>query len=473
MKKIIFILLIFSLALGGASYFWLHSVTQKILIPKTKTSSTPDQSIQYALENKKPINILLLGYGGGLHDGTYLTDSLITIHIDPKSQKVFLISIPRDIWVNIPTDGTSGTYSKINAAYSIGLDNATYPNKQKEFSGEDGGGKLAEYVVSHITGLPLDFFISMDFNGFTHTIDTLGGIDLSVEKTFDDFQYPITGKEDDSCGHNETDIASISAQLASSSGTMTELDAFPCRFEHLHFNQGAQHMDGTTALKYVRSRHSLQDGTDFGRAQRQRNLLLAVKQKVLSAGFIPEIIPFISSLGDDLHTDLKLEDIKTFLQNFNSLNKYQIVSLAITDQNYLIDTVTSDGQDVLEPKKGIDDWSGVRNWLKDEFNGISQPVASIVQIENGTSTVGLAQSATNLLLKENSLEVLTPISASDHNHKVTVITVFDKNIKKSDIELLKKEFKTNSVTYTQSGQKQYNVLVTLGYDYVPKSSPKK
>lgn len=375
-RKLTIIALIFFILgiIVGGTWLWFHSVTKKIFIERPKTAqAAPLNSIQQSLNDKKPINILLIGYGGGNHEGTYLTDSIIAVHIDPKTQKIFLISIPRDIWVKIPTNGTDGSYSKINAAYGIGLDDESYPNKQEQFKGTDGGGRMVEYVVGQVVGIPLDYFVGLDFSGFTHTIDTLGGVTINVEKSFDDYAYPIEGKEDDPCGHSKEEIASMSAELASASATLSDVDAFPCRYEHLHFTKGTQDMDGTTALKYVRSRHSLQDGTDFGRAQRQRNLIVAVKDRVLSTSFIPKIIPFITSLGDDLRTDLSLDDVKTLVQNIQTLSKYKIVSLALTDENYLELGESADKQSILQSRDGIDDWSSAHKWLQDEFAGKVQP----------------------------------------------------------------------------------------------------
>lgn len=467
MKKVFIVLFIIFLIGAGISYFWLHGITNKIFIPDVKKNQGSVNSIQQSFDNKRPINILLLGYGGGNHDGTYLTDSIIAVHIDPKTQKVFLISVPRDTWVKIPTSDMEGGYSKINAAYQIGLDDASYPDKQTQFKGLGGGGRMAEYVVSQVTGFPFDYFVGVDFLGFTRTIDTLGGVDISVEKTFDDYQYPIEGEEDDACGHTDTEIASLSAQLASPSATITELDAFSCRYDHLHFDSGEQHMDGVIALKYVRSRHSLQDGTDFGRAQRQRNLLVAVKKKIFSPGIIPQIIPFMSSLGDDVRTDLTLDDVRVFLQNISALNKYQIVSLSITDQNYLQDAVSSDGQAILASKDGTDNWTSVHNWLTDEFSGKPKPIAAVVQVENGTPVAGLAQLATNRL-KDTNIEVLDPVSASTRNNKTTTITVYDKSIDQTDINILKKEFGVDSITYSAEGKEQYNALIIIGSDYKQK-----
>ncbi|MGH7204099.1 MAG: LCP family protein [Candidatus Levyibacteriota bacterium] len=464
MKKALIVILILVIIGGGATYFWFHNLTKKVFIERSKAAPAITNSMQQSLDEKKPINMLLLGYGGGNHDGTYLTDSIIAVHIDPKSQKVFLISIPRDTWVKIPTDGASGSYSKINAAYQDGLDDTSYPNKQAQFTGPDGGGRLSEYAITQVTGIPFDYFVGMDFSGFTHTIDTLGGVDLTVQKTFDDYQYPIEGQEDATCGLSSDQIASFSAQLASSSATISEQEAFPCRYEHLHFDQGQQHMDGTKALKYVRSRHSLQDGTDFGRAQRQRNLIVAVKQKLFSPTFIPQIVPFMSSLGDDLKTDLSIDDVKTLLQNINTLNKYQIVSLALTDQNYLTESVSSDGQDILASKDGNDNWTKVHNWLTNEFNGKSPSVAAVIQVQNGTTTAGLAQTVTDKLKAENK-QVVEPGNATSHNVKQTSITVSDKNVNPSTITALQKEFGVKKATYTTTTQTDFNVLIVLGNDY--------
>jgi len=443
------------------SYVWFYGITKKIFIPNIKTASS--NLIQEYFDNKKPFTVLLLGYGGGTHDGAYLTDSMMAVHVDPKNQKVFLISIPRDIWIKIPTSGNDGSYWKINAAYELGLDDTNYPNKQRQFKGADGGGRLAEYMVSQVTGLPINYFIGMDFTGFKHTIDTLGGVDINVQPAFTDYSYPIDGKEDDPCGFTDQQIASLSAAIASNSAS--ESEAFPCRFETLRFDSGEQHMDGERALSYVRSRHSTTDGTDFGRARRQRNLLVAVKQKIFSIGFIPQIVSFIISLGDDLRTDLAPNDIKTFIQNANVLNKYQISTLALTDKNYLVDTTASDGEAILEPKDGLDNWKSVHNWISDQLSGKIVSISAIVQVENGTTIPGLAGLATNRLKNEN-LQVLDPTDALDKTTQNTKVTIYDKNISATDLDSIKKEFGVTAIIQTSSLNKPaYNVLVIVGNDY--------
>jgi len=159
-------------------------------------------------------------------------------------------------------------------------------------------------------------------------------------------------------------------------------------------------MDGARALIYVRSRHSVQDGTDFGRAERQRNLLVAVEHKIFSIGFIPQAIPFMNSLKDDVRTDLDTSDIQALIQNASALSNYQIVSLALTDKNYLEDTFSSSGQAVLIPKDGQDTYTNIQKWIADVFAGKPEPSSVVVLVENGTNVPGLAQTVSNRLARE-------------------------------------------------------------------------
>src|SRR5258708_735105 len=230
MKKLSIIVILILVTLFATFYIWFKGIANKIFIPHAGTVSATSETIANDLLNGIPFNILLLGYGGGNHDGPYLTDSIIIAHIDPMQNKVLVISVPRDIWVKIPTSGTDTTYLKINAAYEIGLDDQDYPDKQSQFKGAAGGSNLAKYVIGQVTGMPIKYFIGVDFAGFVKTIDAIGGVDIDVETAFDDPQYPNEGHETDLCNHTKEEvpdlekIATVSPQLA-----------YPCRYITLHF----------------------------------------------------------------------------------------------------------------------------------------------------------------------------------------------------------------------------------------------
>lgn len=307
----------------------------------------------------KSYSVLLMGYGGGAHQGGTLTDSIMVAKIDPKLQKVSLISIPRDLWVPIPISVGETKWSKINATYSIGLDDKKYPNKSVEFTGPAGGGELAKSVIGKVVGFNIDYFAVLDFQGFIKTVDILGGIKVNVQKTFDDPFYPLETNINDTCGKSDEDIKALTATM---SGDKLE-QSFTCRYEALHFNAGLQNMDGITALKFVRSRHSAQDGNDFNRAARQRLVIESIKDKIISINFIPKIISFVNTITNNMKTDIDLSKMQEFIGKAPELSQYKIDSIALTDQNVLKLSTSLDRQSILIPAEGQDQWNNIYEFI--------------------------------------------------------------------------------------------------------------
>ena len=140
--------------------------------------------------------------------------------------------------------------------------------------------------------------------------------------------------------------------------------AFPCRYEKLEFKKGIAHLDGQTALKYARSRHSEIDGGDFNRARRQQQVIEGIKSKVISLGFIPKIIPLLNEFKKDVKTDVGLEIIKKFIDQADKAKEYKTTTFVLTDQNVLKDSVSADGQYILIPNEGMDSWGGIKKIIK-------------------------------------------------------------------------------------------------------------
>ncbi|MDD4135538.1 MAG: LCP family protein [Candidatus Shapirobacteria bacterium] len=254
---------------------------------------------------------------------------------------------------------------KVNEAYSIGLDDKKYRDKETQFTGKAGGGQMAKSVLSQVVGFPVDNFATINFSGFLKTIDTLGGIEVNVQKTFDDYLYPIEEKTTDTCGKSDEEITALTATV--SAGKLEEY--FECRYEHLHFDKGRQTMDSATALKFVRSRHSQEDGGDFNRSARQKLVIEAVKKKIISLNFVPKIIPLINSLAGNLTTDIDLNKMEELLSRSDEYQTYKIESFPITDQNLLMNSKSSIGQFILIPKLGENNWTDIQKF-------VSQPTAT-------------------------------------------------------------------------------------------------
>lgn len=243
--------------------------------------------------NDDHINVLLLGIGGKNHQGPNLTDTVIFTSLSAKGDKITLVSIPRDLWV-------PDLDAKINTAYSTG-----------ESKRPGGGLVLSKAVVKKIVNQPIDYVLRIDFDGFVKAVDLVGGLDVNVERTFDDYEYPIDEKAEDPCGHSDSELA----ELATSS---SQLEAFPCRYNHVHFDKRPEHMDGKTALRFVRSRHGQgAEGSDFARSKRQEKVIKAFKDKIFSLPTLlnpAKIVSLYDILKGSIDTDIKDDEFDDFIR---------------------------------------------------------------------------------------------------------------------------------------------------------------
>ncbi|MDO8620948.1 MAG: LCP family protein [Candidatus Levybacteria bacterium] len=254
------------------------------------------------------LNILLLGIGGGTHEGPDLTDTIIFASVDMNNNKAILASIPRDLW-------SPDLNAKINTAYSGG-----------EAIRKGGGITLASSAISKILNQPINYTVRIDFKGFVKALDILGGLDVNVDKSFDDYEYPISGKEDDLCGHTQEEVSALAT-------ASSQLEAFPCRYTNIHFDKGLQHMDGKTALEFVRSRHAQgEEGTDFARSKRQEIIIKALKDKVFSLQVLAnpiKVIGVYTAIKDSVDTNIKQEELDDFVRLAQKMKNVKIESAVL------------------------------------------------------------------------------------------------------------------------------------------------
>ncbi len=308
---------------------------------------------------KPTFTVALLGYGGGQHEGAYLTDTIIVAHLNYDTKKALLVSVPRDLWVKLPTKSGKPFAAKINTVYQLQLFPKTFPDVNViKYTKKSSNGLMAK-VLEDITGLTIDSYVAIDFEAFTKLIDVLGGIDINLEKGFVDEEYPITGKENDLCGHNESELPELE-KIATESVVL----AFPCRYETISFQPGINHLDAETALKFSRSRHSLEDGGDFARAKRQQMVIEAVSEKLLSPTFFPKIPQLMDQLDSDIKTDTSYSDITKLLKQAPFAKQYRLTKLILTTDNFLKTDFSNDGQYILTPKAGNFRWEKIHQKIK-------------------------------------------------------------------------------------------------------------
>jgi polyisoprenyl-teichoic acid--peptidoglycan teichoic acid transferase len=310
------------------------------------------------------VNLLILGIEGGSHEGPNLTDTIILENLNPKDNKVTLVSIPRDLWV----PDLTGYVKKINQAYSDG-----------ESIRKGGGLSLAEAVVGKVTGQEIDYGIRIDFSGFIKAVDVVGGLDIIVENTLDDYAYPISGKEDNDCGYTSEDIQSF---VATASAETDNQQKFTCRYKHLHFDKGLIHMDGETALEFVRSRHALgAESGDFARSKRQEKVINAFKDKILSAQTLinpGKVISLYNVLAGSIDTNIKQGELDDFIRLAAKMRSAKINNTVLdigdiyTNRYGLLDEAPYsseyDNLSVLIPRVGNGNFSEIQNYISCQIN---------------------------------------------------------------------------------------------------------
>jgi LCP family protein required for cell wall assembly len=264
-------------------------------------------SVAWKLRNDQRVNLLMLGYGGAENDAPYLTDSMLVASLDPAAKKVMLVSIPRDLLVQIDAfQNQPPMQSKINVAYSVGIQDEAYHGKRSQFTGaKDRGGLLAEQTVSSMSGLQFDGYIAVDFKAFRDVVDTLGGVNLCLDGPLDDYQYP---------NYHDGYIRG-----------------------GIHFKAGCQQVNGEQALELARSRHAVQanQANDFGRARRQQLLVNAIRKKATSVGAVTKAPELMSALAQDFSTNLSLTDMKSLYDWGGKLPDSAIGRVPITNQDFL------------------------------------------------------------------------------------------------------------------------------------------
>jgi LCP family protein required for cell wall assembly len=238
---------------------------------------TPSPTPYPAWDGTRPLHILLLGVDRRVGEvDPPRSDTMIIMRIDPVAKRVDMVSIPRDLLVDIP-----GFYAtKVNAAYPLGELAEDIPG---------GGPTLAAQTIEYNFGIAIDYFAEVDIAGMERVVDILGGVIVDVPVIVKDDQYPT-----DDYGYTR-----------------------------VYFTPGLQRMDGRTAVQYSRTRH---DDGDFARQDRQHEVLRAMRQQAEATGVIGRLPQLISEAGDSIRTDLSFTQVLSLARLGQDIDEEDVYS---------------------------------------------------------------------------------------------------------------------------------------------------
>jgi LCP family protein required for cell wall assembly len=430
------ICLVLLLAVGGVLFAKGYFKLKKVFNGTTTAAALQADvdPTQLKGEGDGRVNILLLGVGGAGHDGGDLTDTIMIASVDPVNNQAVLFSVPRDLWVKMPNNYISN-YQKINAAYESGK--YKYLGKQDISNTNEkaiqAGFAAADSTIERVMGVPIHYNVLVNFQAFRQAIDTVGGITVNAPEQLYD---PTMAWE------NEWNPVLAKA--------------------------GINNFDGKHALNYVRSRET---SSDFARSQRQRAVMLALKDKVTNLGTLAnpvKISGLLSAFGDNVKTDISLNDMQRMVAITKKIPSNQVQSVGLTDAgNNFLTTGNINGLSVVEPRAGLEDYTAIqafiRSKLKDGY--ISQENANITLL-NGTVTPGLASDKATEL-KSYGYNIGTVDNAPTTDYTSTKIVDLSGGKKKYTLNYLKQRYHVTSATTTLPPgivQGNADIVIILGPD---------
>ncbi|NBW29090.1 LytR family transcriptional regulator [bacterium] len=282
------------------------------------------------------INILVAGNSSddSGHQGADLTDSIMILSINTKNSTAYLLSVPRDLYVNIPGNG----WSRINSAYDYGVSSnfseSGYPN---------GGMGLLEKVISKDFNLRIDYYALINYSAIRDAVNSVGGITVNIQSS------DPRGLYDPSKDYTTND--------------------------HLvDLSNGLHKINGQQALDLARARGDAYGSygygnSDFTRTENQRMMILALKSKVLSAGTLSnpfKMANLFMALSKNIQTDINLPSAHSIYNVTKKVDNNNIQSLSFQSaygKNLLTSYITSNGQDTLIPRAGLGDYSQIRDFI--------------------------------------------------------------------------------------------------------------
>lgn len=372
------------------------------------------------------VSILLLGIDQRCdEEGPAHTDSMMVLTIDPVGKSANLLSLPRDLWVEIPDIGAD----RINQA--------NYYGEAYEYPG--GGAALAMQTVENLLGIPIDYYAAVNFDAFIEAVELINGIDVEVAETIDDESYP------DRC----------------------------YGYDPFYIEAGTQHLNGEQALKYARTRATF--GGDVDRAARQQQVMLAVRDKVVQLDMVPQLIRQAPQLWltfqTNVRTNMTPDEAVQLALLAQDIPEEDIASTVI-DYTYVYNEITPDGRQVLVPIR-----ENIRALRDELFAPPAAPTPVIenlpalmaeenarVAVYNGTAVFGLAGD-TQAYLEDFGITVSEIGNADSSTYQTSQIITYDTYPNTAQYLTQLMHIPPLNISSATNPDGDYDLLIIIGNDW--------
>jgi LCP family protein required for cell wall assembly len=385
---------------------------------------------------KERLNILAIGSDARPGDGSsFNTDTMIVVSIDPQTKEVAMFQVPRDtVDVPVPSNAQAlwgSVYGgRINSWYNQNRNRTDmWPGK----SAEKRGMNALKAILGKLYGLDIRYYVKVDFQGFKDVVSTIGGVQINVQMPVYESLYPVAA------------------------GWMTRV----------YIPSGPQHMTGTEALMYARSRHRASGG-DFDRGRRQQRVLVSLKEQMSVQAILANLDQLIKDVGRSVKTDIPVAQLPKLLALADGVDTKNIRSYVFSPPFYGANTIRS-GAYIIEPNV-----PRIRNAVKDAFSTNPNLIAQRERlgIEGARVWVYNASGRTDLaahnaeFLTFNGLDASAPVKKAGANRAKTEIKVYNgtEGEMPETVKFLEKVYKTKVVPVTDPSVTNVDFVITLGQD---------
>lgn len=361
-------ILVLVLAIGGYFGFKMLSNTSKIFKGNILEAFTQNVPLKQDANGRS--NILIFGTAeddaGGEHDGGNLTDSIMVLSIDQTRKDAYMVSLPRDLWIQYAETCVVGNQGKLNAAYFCGSDDG---------ANEEAGSLALRAKAGEITGLDIQYSVHMNFTAVVEAVNAVGGVDIKVESSDPSatrvFDPIMDWKCKNTCHYVDYKVGEIA------------------------------HMDGDHALAFARARGSSYGsqglpGGNFDREKNQQKVMIALREKAASAGTLTNlgaVTGLMDALGNNLRTNFDAKEIRTLMTLGNEIKTDQIKSISLVEEtDPLVTTGNVNQQSIVRPIAGLMDYTDIQSYIREQVS--SDPVTKEkagIEVLNGSETAGVAQ----------------------------------------------------------------------------------
>ena len=352
-----------------------------------------------------PLTVLVMGLHAGGASTSPLTDSMLLVSLDPKTRAAGMLSVPRDLWVEIPGHG----YGRVNEAY------------------EDGGAQLAELAVEQAVGVPIQDYALISYSAFQKLVDDAGGVTVDVPRTLQDPTFPAPDE---------------------------------VHYEPFSLTAGVHQLNGRDALRYARERHGDPLG-DLGRAARQQQIILALRDQLLRPASVARLRVMLADAQETVKTDFPLDELPALALIAANIPAANVKRDVLQYANQAVrDWQTPAGASVLLPNQ-----TAVDRVVRAVFSPVLDRLdaGATVTVNNGAGYPGIA-TVYGKTLARMGVRVSKIGDAERHDYPRSQVQLYTRERSKvEEAHLLAGMLHVDPVM--GQGQGPAEIVITLGRDY--------